>query len=255
MAAAGGLVVLTLLALGQRRGVPKDGDQCPVGAPPAAQAVVLLDPSDELSRVQQISAVPRVIEALQGLPESTETKVYMVARAGRGDPSAEFRICKPRDPADIGGLEGLWVNRAIAARRYREEFAGRVEEILREALNAPGDTSSPVVEAIQTAVVDAFRPRDAAIERHLLIVSDMVQHSADLSFFQDPPDFAAFAGAPAYQTLRVDLAGAEATVFLLARRGRAGRLQGSRLETFWEEYFVDQDADLRARPRWIAVEG
>ena len=255
MAVVGGALLLTLVVLGQDRNVPKDDDQCFVGAQPAAQAVVLLDPSDELSRVQQLSAAPRVIEALERLPESAEIRMYTVARAGRGDAASEFRICKPRDPAGIGGLESLWVNRDLAGRRYREEFLAPVEETLRTLLGAAGDSASPIVEAIQTASVDAFHPRGVAIERHLLVVSDMVQHSADLSFFREMPDFGAFAGAPAYPTLRADLDGAEATVFLLARRNRAGRIQGARLEAFWEEYFVDQEADLRARPRWVLVEG
>ncbi len=254
-AIAGGLVLLTLVVLGQSQDAAKDDDHCLVGAQPAAQAVVLLDPSDELSGVQQLSAAPRVIDALEGLPESAEIRVYAVARAGRGDAAPEYRICKPRDPAGIGRLESLWVNRDLARRRYRREFLDPVEEALGALLGAAGDTASPIVEAIQTASVDAFQPRDAAIERHLLMVSDMVQHSADLSFFRETPDFGAFAGDPAYQTLRVDLDGAEATVFLLARRDRAGRIQGARLEAFWEDYFVDQEADLRARPRWVLVEG
>lgn len=250
------LAMLAFLVFGQRSSPPLDADLCAVGGLPAEQIAVLLDPSDALSPVQRQSVAPRIVDMLEGdVPEGAEIRVYTVARAGRGDPWVEFRVCLPPHPDSIGSLEGLWQNREIAARRYRESFRDPLEAVLLDLLAVGADSISPIVEAVQAVAVDAFRPREAATPRQLLIVSDMVQNSGDLSFFRESSDFGDFAQKAAYGTLRVDLSAVSVVVFHLARRGAAGRIQAGRLRTFWEDYFLDQGAAAAARPRWVQVEG
>ena len=189
------------------------------------------------------------------MPERTEIRVYTVARAGRREAAAEFRVCVPPNPGDIGTLESLWNNRSIAEREYTDDFRLPLRRHISALLDVPSDSVSPIVEAVQAAVVDAFRPRGASVPRTVLVVSDMVQNSSDLSFFREAPDFGMFVRDPNYGTLRVDLSGVRLAVFLLARRGIAGRLQAGQLKMFWEEYFIDQNASPDARPHWIEVEG
>ena len=246
-----GAALLILLALGER-GVPElDSDGCPAEEAPAEQIVVLLDPSDALSPVQHRSALPRLIEALEPAPEAAEIRIYTVANAGRRVTGPSFRTCKPTHPDDENSMTG---NPDLAADAYDAWFT-TLERRMRDMVSVPGDTASPIVEAIQFAAVDAFLPRAAAIPRRLLIISDMVQHSADLSFFRDRVDFGSFSRNSAYGTLRVDLTRVRVDAFLLARRGEAGQIQAGTLRTFWEDYFLDQRAAATARPRWVEVEG
>ncbi len=252
--AASVLVLCFFLILGQMNRPQTDANGCPRDDRFAAQVAVLLDPSDALSSVQHRSALPQLLEALEEVPETAEVRVYAAASIGRdGDAGAELRVCVPPHPDSIGTLEGLSKNRVIAARQYEEQFIQPLRQRLGELLDAPSDTVSPIVEAIQAAAVDAFQPRNADIPRAFIVVSDMVQHSSDLSFFRDAPDFGPFAGRPDYATLRVDLSGVQVEVFLLARRGAAGRLQAGRMQEFWEDYFLDQGAG--SRPSWVPIEG
>ena len=252
--AASVLVLGFFIVLGQMNRPQTDADGCPRDDRFAAQVAVLLDPSDALSSVQHRSALPRLLEVLEEVPETAEVRVYAAASIGRdGDAGAELRVCVPPHPDSIGTIEGLRRNRVIAARQYGEQFIQPLRQRLGELLDAPSDTVSPIVEAIQAAAVDAFQPRNADIPRAFIVVSDMVQHSSDLSFFRDAPDFGPFAGRPDYATLRVDLSGVQVEVFLLARRGAAGRLQAGRLQEFWEDYFLDQGAG--SRPSWVPIEG
>lgn len=247
------LVLLALIVFGQMTKPETDADHCPLDGAFSAQVAVLIDPSDVLTAVQQKSSLPQVISVLQQVPERAEIRVYSVARVGRrGDADADLRLCVPPHPDSIGRIEGLWRNREFARREYREDFIVPLESRLDEMLGAPGDSVSPIVEAIQAASVNAFQPRNARILRRLILVSDMVQHSGDLSFFRQEPDFGRFGGDPAYGTLRVDMSGVQATILMLARRGRAGRLQAGGLKDFWEDYFLDSGAGT---PRWNPVEG
>lgn len=251
--AAAALVLAALFLWGQRQDRSFDADNCPEDGRYAAQIAILVDPSDTLTHVQEGSGAPRVLEAIDdGAPETAEIRVYTVGRAGRGGPGAVLRVCKPAHPDDVSSVTG---NPRLAERRYRDEFIAPLRQTLATLLNARGDSISPIVEAIQVAAVSAFQPRSADIPRQLLVVSDMIQNSGNLSFYRDSVDFGPLSRDPDYGTLRVDLSGVEVSVFLLARRGGAGRIQGGTLRRFWEDYFLDQGASPLARPRWIPVEG
>ena len=246
-------ILIALFVRGQRGSRAFDAANCPVDRDYAAQIAILLDPSDTLTNVQEGSGAPRVLETIENeAPATTEIRVYTVGRAGRGYTRAVFRVCKPVHPDDVGSFTG---NPALAARRYREEFLAPLRGTLGALLDVEGDSISPIMEAVQGAAVSAFQPRDADIPRRLLVVSDMIQNSRNLSFYRDSVDFGPLSRNPDYGTLRVDLSGVEVSVFLLARRGGAGRIQGGTLRGFWEDYFLDQGASPPDRPRWIMVEG
>ncbi len=251
----GALALAILVALflwGQRGNRAFDSANCPEDEDYAAQIAILVDPSDTLTRVQEGSGALRVLRAIEDAPATTEIRVFTVAQAGRGNTGAVFRVCKPVHPDDVSSLTG---NPMLAERRYRDGFLAPLDRTLSALLDVEGDSISPIVEGIQVAAVSAFQPRDADIPRRLLIVSDMIQNSRNLSFYGDPVEFGPLSRNPDYGTLRVDLSGVEVSVFLLARRGGAGRIQGGTLRGFWEDYFLDQNASPLARPRWVMVEG
>ncbi len=250
---AAGMILVLLFVRGQRPQRSFDAANCPEDGNYAAQIAILVDPSDSLTKVQRGSGAPRLMEAIErDARATTEIRVYNVGQAGRGNTAEVLRVCKPEHPDNVSAVTG---NPQRAERRYRDEFLTPLEQTLTNLSNAQPDSISPIVEGIQVAAVSAFQPRDADIPRQLLVVSDMIQNSRNLSFYREAVDFGPLSRSPDYGTLRVDLTGVEVSVFLLARRGGAGRIQGGPLRPFWEDYFLDQGASPVARPRWIMVEG
>ena len=250
--AASALMLVSALVWGQMSGGPRlDSVNCPEDGNYAAQIAILVDPSDSLTSVQR-SVVPRILEAIElDAPETAEIRVYALSRAGRGDTASVLRMCVPGHPDGVSSLTG---NPQIAAREY-EEFYTSLQRDLSALLDVQGDIVSPLLEGIQATVVNAFQPRTSSTPRQLLIASDMLQNSPALSFYREPVDFGSLSRNPDYGTLRVDLSRVEVSVFLLARGGEAGRLQGANMRRFWEDYFLDQGAHPAARPRWVNVEG
>ena len=228
-----------------------DDDYCPEDQSYAAQIAILLDPSDTLNAVQNRSVMSRLVGMIEETaPTNTEIKVYSVGRAGRDVMSNDFRVCKPvhRD-----SVSWLWGNPNLVEKRYEERFREPLYSVLSAQLDAPSDTISPIIKAIQAAIVDAMQPRNAQLPRQLFIVSDMIQNSDRFSFYRDRGGFSWLMQQPYYATLRVDKAGVEVVIFHLARSGEAGRIKReSSFREFWEDYLRDQGS---RRVEWVSVEG
>ena len=229
-----------------------DAANCPVDDQFAAQFVVLLDPSDTLNPVQRRATLPRLRQILGTAPEGAEIRVYTVGDAGRGTAHPTFRICALLHPDSISSIESLARNREIAADEYSSKFVRPLEEQLGALINVAADTASPIIEAIQVAAVDAFEPGTPRIPRHVVIVSDMVQHSTNLSFYTTTPDFGVLVRDSDYRTIRTDLDQVAVTVLQLQRRGRSGAVQIGPLTRFWEDLLLDQNVGSLT---WIEVEG
>lgn len=233
--------------------VPPTGPaNCPVDDQFVAQLVILLDPSDTLNPVQRRATLPRLLQILGAAPEGAEIRVYTVGDAGRGNTRPTFRICALLHPDSISSIGSLARDREIAADQYSSKFLRPLEEQLGALTNVAADTASPIIEAIQAAAVDAFEAGAPPIPRHLVIVSDMVQHSTNLSFYTTTPDFGTLARDPDYRTLRTDLDQVAVTVLQLQRRGRSGAVQIGPLTRFWEDLLLDQSVGSLT---WIEVEG
>ena len=245
-------VILVVILVFSQLSAPPDLDAafCPENQSDlAGQIAVALDPSDSLHYTQQADARARVLRELEAVPEYTEIRLYRLSRDERQPARMEFRICTPTHPDRVTRWGG---NPDIARRRYEEEFLGPLDEHLAELLAGSGALASPILKTVQDMAVDAFQPPDFRLPRQLIIVSDMVQHSEDWSFFRDPLDFSALAEHPDYPTMGVDLDGVNVSVFFLARRGMAGRIQAGPIREFWDEYFLDRGT---RPPQWNRVTG
>ena len=246
------LIMLGLIVWGQIGPRPAlDAANCPEDGSYAAQVAVLLDPSDTLTAVQEMSAGNRLFEFFENdLPETAAVGLFDVGRAGRGDTAAAYRVCRPEHPDSVWSFTG---NPDMAARSFNEDYLGPLRDTVNVLLGHSAQASSPIIEAIQVAAVNAFRPRDAAVPRHLIVVSDMLQNSTAASFYDGVPDLLSLARNPDYGTLKVDLSGVNVVVFLLSRRGEAGRIQAG-MRQFWEDYFADQGVGFGGLS-WVRIEG
>lgn len=231
-----------------------DAAHCPEDLNFPAQIAVLLDPSDPLNTPQSF-VVDRITDALdRDVPEMAEIKTFTVARAGRQDTVPDYRMCKAVHPDSVSWLEEASDGEQNIVEAY-DDFQEGLRQNLSGVLRQSDDTASPILEAIQTSVLSAFRPRDANTPRWLLIVSDMAQNSDNWSFYGDqasPTDFRELSRQPLLRSLRVDLTGVRVTIYQLARSGVTGRIQQRNLRQFWDDYFLDMGADT---PTWIDVEG
>lgn len=238
---AAGLVALYLRA--ERQHVTLDPEtRCPAKGEPSAYFLVLLDVTDPFNDVQRAS-IRRELEALWGdVPPQGELRVYGLAFEDEAPATELFRGC---NPGSAEGSDPLTQNPARLRRRF-EAYLTELRGLEGSWLQWAGAPSSPILEAIQSVALEL--PLRAERPRHLLLVSDLLQNSARLSFYEGNgvPDFESFAQTPAYPRLMADVRGFEVEVLYVRRDGdEPERLQrGRSLVHFWEAYLGSLGATL-----------
>lgn len=205
--------------------VRSDEDLCPYSCPVPGRVMVLLDPSDTVASVPIRDARNKLGQDLAALDPLTELRIYTVGNAGRGETiRPRFQMCVPVDPE--GGH-----NPDLFRQNY-DRYHRELDTVFATVFREPSDTISPIVEAVQAVTVDVAGAGRTGF-RHVVFVSDMVQHSTELSFFRQTLDYDE--DVPPY--LRADLSGFSATVYLLSRRGFPGEIQSrDDFRPFWNDY-------------------
>ena len=205
-----------------------DDDLCPANEEPSRTTVLLLDTSDPLTPKLR-EELQRLVEELTGSKGSGEDGflvapgealiVYELPQDLSGiDPV--IRVCNPGgDPDDWGIRDGLTKGQEIAIRRWKQ-FLAAVEPLFDRAA-APPQARSPIIETLGVIV-----PRHAASQRnaaadtppvHLILYSDLLQHSENLSHYGTYPSPAEV--KKNLRHLQTDLSGVEVSLYRLERSG------------------------------------
>ena len=227
------LVVLTsVFVLSGCDGLRLDQDLCPVNEVPTRSTVLLLDTSDpltpqhreELKRLVRDMQVPP--EGTQGPDEAAEQSDFYVARSEAlivyelaqniGEMEPVLRVCNPGGHPDTWRWwYGLFRGKAIAVRRWQ-----RFGEIVEEMFDAPQESApqprSPIMEALGVIVprhASSLRISPQSASRtHLIVYSDLLQHSDALSHYGPYP-----LPEDIQEELKTNLSGIEVSLFRLER--------------------------------------
>jgi hypothetical protein len=122
------------------------------------------------------------------------------------------------NPGDGSGLDEWTGNPEAARRRWLAEFREPIEQVLRSGIPAAPADTSPIMAAIQRIAVDHFEGKaKEAIPKSLVLVSDMIENTADYSQYSGDVAYERFEGSAAAKRFRTDLHGAEVTVYYVDR--------------------------------------
>jgi len=207
---------------------------------PSAVTAILIDATDGINAVQRRAVLNRLNRINRQLVANERVDVFEVSPTA--DPLTPiFSMCRPVSADETSELTG---NRRLAQKRFNETFNPQLEAALMKLLDQRPAPNSPIIEAVRAAVVASFLATDVpdTAPRRLVIVSDMLQHSENISHYEGLPEFDAFKSSPAYEQTASDLTGAEVTVLYL-KRPAAADVQGRRHADFWVFWFDALGAD------------
>ena len=243
----GAAVVLLVSFVGvaawiQLQQVPVGDDLCPVGADPAAVWVILLDVTDAYSPVQREFVKNAFDTIKQEVAESGRLSLYLLG-SSPVDLSPLRSICNPGGGDDGSPVEWLTSNPRLRRERWEVGFNAPLDGALQSAFREEGASSSPILEQIQAIAVSGLHPFDG-VPRRLIVVSDFMHHTPELSHYQGVPDYERFRESGYYDQVRADLSGTEVQLLYVRRSGTLPQDAVAGHIDFWAAYFRDMNAVL-----------
>ena len=258
MLAAGALWFWTLVP----DAVPRDRDTfCPLAGPDSL-TVVLIDTTGNYDGITQRDVFSR----LEGLLAGSTVDDRFVVFNMRGDepegpgpdgllrwsgPETIVQVCNPGDPGDANPL---FENVAMVERAMNGKFLEPIRAALRDLVRVDALADfSPLLESVQVVAVEILAlPEHRSVPRRLVLVTDLIQNSATLSFQgTGPPSWDDFSGTPEARALAADLSGVKVEILFHERRQHAGfGARGARdVIDWWDRWFDGQGAVVTAVDR------
>jgi hypothetical protein len=231
----------TLAIKGRAAAVPTNPTTlCPTQRPPSEITVILLDVSDRFSEPQRLRIQNELSRLRDSIPRFGLVEVYTVDRLRRRVTEPVSHLCNPGTGAD---LNKIYQNPQLARKKW-DGFAAKLRADINHQIEAPAHATSPIFEAIQATALRTFgKPEYDGLPKHLVIVSDLLQHvPGGLSMYAGVPSFDSFKSSPYFSRVRSDLEGVSVLVYYLVRPGVAK--QDGKHIAFWDSYFESQGAEM-----------
>lgn len=239
------LIALAILGIGTifffnftlRSTAATDPDSlCPTSGPSMIFAV-LVDTTDTLSQHHQNIVIGRLREQIFSLPEGALIVLNLVTAESDKNKKTVFYSCKPKSGENANSLHE---NPRLIQERFLNGFFKPLEESLKFIVSTNKSSSSPIMESIQSLVVQAFPYTDRKDRSELIIISDLIQNSDAFSFYRGQ-DWDVFRKSQAFSRLSRNLTGVDVTLYQLPRPG-AIKLRDEKVVDFWANYFDVQGA-------------
>ncbi len=224
------ILVVVAVVWFQNRPANTSENLCPTKSGPVAGLAVLLDLTDPLKNVQT--------ERLRGILDRRIAEAIpntlIAVGAVHADASArgaDFALCKPESGERANEI---YQNPRMIAEQYRKKFRLPFDKILERMLRSPKADSSPIMESLQALLVGTPGFVDAKYPRRVIIVSDLLQHSAAFSFYRRDR-WATFVRSPNAQRLAGRLNGVVVEICRVPRPN--ARIKKAEVDDFWVNYF------------------
>jgi len=212
---------------------------CP--AESASLTILLVDVTDAMNVAQRQDFLNQLERLKNSIPRYGKLIVMKVDATAqhlltpiieRGNPGTS------RDEDDVTG------NPARLQRLWDEQFDKPLDRAFEQILIASGADASPIIESIQSATLTEFQKQAAEGKpRRLIVASDLLQNTADVSFYRGLPDPTIFIESPSFQRSRTNLRGIDVELWMLQRLD-SRHTQPRALPDLWDRIITRQGGNL-----------
>lgn len=195
-----------------------------------AHTVLLIDQSDPFAE-NDLGWVTDLLEAeARALPRHGRLTVIVPDAARPHEPDVRFSACTPGSAADANPV---FQNPAMIEAAWTNDFHAPLKTEVTAVLRDKSAPESPLMETLY-AVADRADFQPARKNRRIVIVSDLMQHSADFSFYRSGADWDAFGTTRLAATLP-DMDGVTVAARVVPRQEYD--LPLSEVKAFWRDWF------------------
>lgn len=240
MKIAGGFAVVALVAViwfqvsSSRRDLNPD-TLCP--AEPESITVLIVDVTDPMNMPQRQDFQNQLAALRNSIPRYGQLIVAKVDATGDKLISPVIVKCNPGTAADENESTG---DPKAVQRKHDTEFVAPLDAAFSSISQASGADQSPILESVQSvALTELLTPTAADKPRKIVLVSDLLQNTSDISFYGDLPDAGSFTTSAPFRRVRTDLRNVDVELWML-ERGDAATTQPRALVDLWDQIIAKQ---------------
>jgi hypothetical protein len=238
LVAIGGAVGVYSFLLYRANAAPTlDADLCPKDGPTSATAV-LLDVTDPISEITKLDLKREFQRIVKDVEQHGLIEIYLLTDV-ESQPERTFRLC---NPGDAENADPWTSNPKKIQQRWDQAFNQPLKKIQEEMGEASSSKQSPIMAGIQRIVIDSFS--DAKLDgrpKHLIVASDMMEHTPAFSMYKSGADIKAFANSPARDKFRTPLDGVDVRLLFFQRESSAPL---KTLPEFWATWISTNHGDF-----------
>jgi hypothetical protein len=212
---------------------------CPTSGPSAITAI-LFDRTDTINEKQKLYLTNKLDGFRERIQKFEEIDTYSLEDQGDNVVRPLLRICNPGRGTDVSSLTG---NPKLLWERWKNQFDAPLREMLEGRLEGGGARTSAIFEAIQSVSLQSFQRAKltADVPRRLILVSDLLQNTKTLDFYNGDLNFDEFQQTNEARRLSTNLNGVSVEILFIPR-AKPDRI--NRLVSFWTSWFVDRGARM-----------
>lgn len=211
-------------------------NMCPASGP-AGHNVLLIDKTDPLNMAQRAALDLYITDLAQkNTPQGFMLSVFMLANDFQANTQALVELCNPGDGT---GHSAMTENIKQLNRRYTEQFLNPVFAQTQLLTNIQSAKESPILEMLQMVSLNSIQKYEVDGPKTLVVVSDFLQNSPQLSMYQGTPNFEQFKKSAYATKTKINFKGVDVKLLVLYN---TPHLQKAALFDFWKQYFKDAGA-------------
>ncbi|MDA7749651.1 hypothetical protein N8913_05060 [Litoricola sp.] len=196
---------------------------------------LIVDGTDSVSELH-VAEVKKLTEQIVfEAPAYSRVDFYEISETGNH--IKPFSMCIPPDGSEA---DELFENPILMKRRFEEKFLTVFNETMARLLTQKPAKQSPIIESVQSVAVEAMGVTPGS--HHMILVSDLLQHSNKFSFYREKPNM------PRYLEVNSNTGGmfaklnnADVSILIIPRKMPMGRK--SDLLEFWADWMQRSNAN------------
>lgn len=208
---------------------------------PDSVTVVLVDVTDPLNLPQKQDFTNQLDLLVEKVPRYGKLVIAKVDPVSERLLTPVITRCNPGSSEDANDISG---NPAKLEAMHKMQFVAPVQAAFAQITTASEALRSPILESIQSInLTELQRGVAKGGSRKLIVASDLLQHTQDISFYKRLPDADALVATPAFGRVRTDLRGTEVELWML-QRADFKSTQPRQLPELWEKMIDAQGGKL-----------
>jgi hypothetical protein len=211
---------------------------CPVTGP-KGHYVLLVDKTDPMTFTQKTALETLLKELVERkIPEGYLISVFVMGEDYKEASKPLVEIC---NPGKGNGKSELTTNLKQLKRQYNKKFITPLMQQMQAMVSNQSAKYSPIFEMLQMVSLQSFQRFPMDGERHLLIVSDLLHNTPELSLYKKLPSVEDFESSDYARRTFIELKDVKVDLYLLFN---SPQFQTDSWMDFWEAYFEKTGATI-----------